>query len=65
MSNTWPLLGLLIGVPLLLLLRQNMIVVLGLASAWLYYFYSNGAISNTALDAWQNARNETFLAIPL
>jgi C4-dicarboxylate transporter, DctM subunit len=31
----------------------------------LYYFYSNGAIGNTALDAWQNARNETFLAIPL
>ena len=60
-----PLLGLVLLVPLLLWLRQNMIVVLGLSSAWLYYFYSNGAIGNTALDAWQNARNETFLAIPL
>jgi C4-dicarboxylate transporter, DctM subunit len=60
-----PLLGLVLGVPLLLWLRQNMIVVLGLASAWLYWFYSNGAIGNTALDAWQNARNENFLAIPL
>ncbi len=66
MTATWlPLLGLVVMVPLLLWLRQNMIVVLGLASAWLYYFYSNGAVGNTALDAWQNARNETFLAIPL
>jgi len=64
--STWlPVVGLLVGVPLLLWLRQNMIVVLGLSSAWLYYFYSNGAIGNTALDVWQNARNETFLAIPL
>ena len=65
MTSALPLLGLVLLVPLLLWLRQNMIVVLGLASAWLYYFYSNGAIGNTALDAWQNARNETFLAIPL
>jgi C4-dicarboxylate transporter, DctM subunit len=64
-SAAWPVLGLLLLVPLLLWLRQNMIVVLGLASAWLYYFYSSGAVGNTALDAWQNARNETFLAIPL
>jgi len=64
-AGWWPLLGLVIGVPLLLWLRQNMIVVLGLSSAWLYFFYSNGAIGNTALDAWQNARNENFLAIPL
>jgi C4-dicarboxylate transporter, DctM subunit len=66
LTATWlPLVGLLVMVPLLLWLRQNMIVVLGLSSAWLYYFFSSGAISNTALDAWQNARNETFLAIPL
>lgn len=65
-SAAWlPVIGLAVMVPLLLWLRQNMIVVLGLASAWLYYFYSQGAIGNTALDAWQNARNETFLAIPL
>ena len=60
-----PVLGLVLLVPLLLWLRQNMFVVLGLSSAWLYYFYSNGAIGNTALDAWHNAKNETFLAIPL
>lgn len=65
MSTIWPLLGLAVMVPLLLWLRQNMIVVLGLCSAWLYYFYSNGAIGNTAIDAWQIARNENFLAIPL
>ena len=65
MSVALPLLGLLVLVPLLLWLRQNMIVVLGVASAWLYYFFSNGAIGNTALDAWQNARSEVFLAIPL
>jgi C4-dicarboxylate transporter, DctM subunit len=65
LSASLPILGLLVLVPLLLWLRQNMIVVLGVASAWLYYFYSNGAIENTALDAWQNARNENFLAIPL
>lgn len=65
MSAALPMLGLLVLVPLLLWLRQNMIVVLDLASAWLYYVYGNGAIENTALDAWQNARNETFLAIPL
>ncbi len=65
MRAALPLLGLLVLVPLLLWLRQNMIVVLGVASAWLYYFYSNGAIGNTALDAWQNARSEVFLAIPL
>jgi C4-dicarboxylate transporter, DctM subunit len=61
----WPIVGLVVLVPLLLWLRQNMLVVLGLASAWLYWFYSSGAIGNTALDAWQNARNENFLAIPL
>ncbi len=65
MSAYLPIVGLVLMVPLLLWLRQNMIVVLGLASAWLYYFYSNGAVENTALDAWQNARNENFLAIPL
>jgi C4-dicarboxylate transporter, DctM subunit len=66
MTAAWlPALGLVVLVPLLLWLRQNMIVVLGLASAWLYYFYSGGAVGNTALDAWQNAKNETFLAIPL
>lgn len=65
MSAALPLVGLLILVPLMLWLRQNMIVVLGVASAWLYYFYSHGAIGNTALDAWQNARSEVFLAIPL
>ncbi|MBL8327896.1 MAG: TRAP transporter large permease [Rubrivivax sp.] len=65
MSDSLPVLGLLVLVPLLLWLRQNMIVVLGCASAWLYYFFSQGAIGNTALDIWQNARNEVFLAIPL
>ena len=65
MSTALPLLGLLLLVPLMLWLRQNMIVVLGAVSAWLYYFYSSGAITNTALDAWQNARSEVFLAIPL
>ncbi|MFM7533482.1 MAG: TRAP transporter large permease [Rubrivivax sp.] len=65
MSAALPLLGLLVLVPLLLWLRQNMIVVLGVSSAWLYGFYSKGAIGNTALDAWQNARSEVFLAIPL
>jgi C4-dicarboxylate transporter, DctM subunit len=65
MSSALPVFGLVGLVLLLLWLRQNMVVVLGVASAWLYYFYSNGAVSNTALDAWQNARNETFLAIPL
>jgi C4-dicarboxylate transporter DctM subunit len=65
MSSIWPLVGLAVMVPMLLWLRQNMIVVLGLSSAWLYYFYSNGAIGYTAIDAWQIARNENFLAIPL
>jgi C4-dicarboxylate transporter DctM subunit len=65
MTAALPVLGLMVLVPLLLWLRQNMIVVLGCASAWLYYFYSQGAVGNTALDAWQNARNEVFLAIPL
>jgi C4-dicarboxylate transporter DctM subunit len=64
-AAVWPVLGLIVLVPLLLWLRQNMIVVLGCASAWLYFFYSDGAVGNTALDAWQNARNEVFLAIPL
>lgn len=65
MTASLPILGLVLMVPLLLWLRQSMLVVLGLASAWLYYFYSQGEIGNTALDAWQNAKNETFLAIPL
>ncbi len=65
MTAALPLLGLMLLVPLLLWLRQNMIVVLGLGSAWLYYFYSDGAVGNTALDAWQNSRSEVFLAIPL
>ena len=64
-SAALPVIGLILLVPLILWLRQNMIVVLGCASAWLYWFYSSGAVGNTALDAWQNARNEVFLAIPL
>ena len=63
--SSLPILGLLLLVPLLLWLRQNMVVVLGLSSAWLYYFGSQGEIGNTALDVWQNARSEVFLAIPL
>ncbi len=60
-----PLAGLAALVLLLLWLRQNMIVVLGCASVWLYGFYSGGEIGNTVLDAWQNSRSEVFLAIPL
>ncbi len=63
--SVWPIAGLAVLVLVLLWLRQNMIVVLGCASAWLYYFYSGGQVGNTALDVWQNSRSEVFLAIPL
>ncbi len=46
-------------------LRQYMVVVLGVVSVGLYYFYSNGEYLNTILDAWQNANNQIFLSIPL
>jgi len=46
-------------------LRQNLLVVLGTATAYAYLVYGDGMISNIVLDAWDAANKEVLLSIPL
>jgi len=49
----------------LLALRQNLLVVLGTAVAWLYLFYTDDQLSFIVLDAWGALNKEVLLSIPL
>jgi C4-dicarboxylate transporter DctM subunit len=49
----------------LFLLRQNIIVILGTATAYAYWAFGDGVISNIVVDAWDAANKDILLSIPL
>lgn len=58
-------LGLAVLVVVLLLLRQNVLVILGVAIAWCYVAFADGSIGYIVLDAWEAANKELLLSVPL
>jgi len=57
--------GLAVLVLVMFALRQNLIVVLGVATAYVYFVFGDGAVSNIVVDAWEAANKEILLSIPL
>jgi len=49
----------------LFMLRQNLIVVLGIATAYAYWAFGDGVVSNIVVDAWDAANRDILLSIPL
>ena len=49
----------------LFMLRQNLIVILGIATAYAYWAFGDGVISNIVVDAWDAANKDILLSIPL
>ena len=46
-------------------LRQNILVILGIATAYAYWAYGDGVISNIVIDGWDALNKEVLLSIPL
>jgi C4-dicarboxylate transporter DctM subunit len=57
--------GLAILVLAMFALRQNLIVVLGVATGYVYIVFGDGMVSNIVVDAWEAANKEILLSIPL
>ncbi len=49
----------------LLVLRQNLMVVLGVVAGYCYLVWGDGAVSNIVLDAWDALNKDVLLSIPL
>ena len=49
----------------LLLLRQNLLVLLGVAASYAYLVWGDGRLGNIVVDAWDAANREILLSIPL
>ncbi len=49
----------------LLALRQNLLVVLGVATGLAYWFWGDGQIQNIIHDGWDGLNNPTLLSIPM
>ena len=49
----------------LLILRQNVMVILGVVTALAYWFYGDGQVANIVIDAWDAMNKEVLLSIPL
>ena len=58
-------LGLVAMVLALLVLRQNLMVVLGCAAAYAYYAWGDGVLANIVLDGWDALNKDVLLSIPL
>ncbi|MDJ0927731.1 MAG: TRAP transporter large permease [Gammaproteobacteria bacterium] len=58
-------LGLVLLILALLLLRQNLLVMLGVATAYAYLVWGDGVVGNIVIDAWDAANKEVLLSIPL
>ncbi len=56
---------LLLGLALLIVLRQNIIVILGVLVFSLQYFWGDGLFRYVVEDAWKVANKEVLLSIPL
>ncbi len=58
-------LGLLAMVLALLVLRQNLMVVLGCAAGYAYLVWGDGVLANIVLDGWDALNKDVLLSIPL
>ena len=58
-------LGLAILILALLAIRQNLLVILGIATAYATLVWGDGRIGNIVVDAWDAANKEILLSIPL
>ena len=58
-------LGLIATVLVLLALRQNLLVILGVVTAYAYLVFGDGMVGNIVVDAWDAANREVLLSIPL
>jgi len=52
-------------VVVLLLLRQNLLVILGCATAYAYFVFADEPLGGIILDAWSALNKEILLSIPL
>ena len=57
--------GLAALVLVLFMLRQNLLVVLGMVTAYAYLVFGDGVLTNIVLDAWDALNKEILLSIPL
>jgi len=57
--------GLIAMVLALFVLRQNLVVVLGMTAAYAYLVWGDGAVANIIIDAWDALNREVLLSIPL
>jgi len=56
----------LVGIVLfLLVIRQNLLVILGIVTAYATLVWGDGRIGNIVIDAWDAANKEILLSIPL
>ena len=49
----------------LLALRQNLLVVLGVAAGMAYWFWGDGQIQNIINDGWDGLNRDVLLSIPM
>ncbi len=57
--------GLLLMVLVLFALRQNLLVILGVVTAYAYLVFGDGVVANIVVDAWDALNKEVLLSIPL
>ncbi len=57
--------GLLVMIMVLFVLRQNLLVILGLTTAYAYLVFGDGVLTNIVLDGWDALNKEILLSIPL
>ena len=58
-------LGLILIIAVLFTLRQYLLVVLGVCTAYVYFVFGDGAVDNIVIDAWDALNREVLLSIPL
>lgn len=49
----------------LLILRQNIVVILGVATFSAYYFWGDGELMNVVYDMWEASNRDVLLSVPL
>ena len=58
-------LGFVLLVLALLALRQNLLVLLGLVTAYAYLVFGDGQVTDIVVDVWEAANKDVLLSIPL
>lgn len=57
--------GIVAVVALLLLVRQNLLVILGAVAAYVHLVFGDGRLTDIVVDVWDAANQEVLLSIPL